>query len=697
MLCSGDQYTSASLFRLEKVTRGGRPIVFWIGAGASRWAGLPSWHDSARKMRKLFAANVPNFPDATAESHIASEAYPDLFEMCKEVDLALFNSALVDQFSSPELGPVYRQLINGLKEIAPLQVVTTNVDLCLEQCLGPIDVIERGDLERCSGSILSGSPFIGKLHGSVSAIRSVVFAESDYAEITSYSEYMAAVKSLFSLASVVFLGYGLRDRHILKLIAEITGEHPLFGAGPHFLLTGTPGPQENQVYRIGYTSAHHQDHRGALTVFNFIAQHRKAATVEFVPAQHPVETRKSETGFFVSYFAPSGTHITGYSLELARPGGEGRINAIMGLGFAEGELPSSNTVAFHDLAVGLTCFDHVFLPLHTLGVLHERATSEVFWELIRSEAISFVDVIHNPFYVANPESVTGEIALARVQDPEHKETRSSMSEVRKMLRPATGKEEYGQKLIESLESRISVFDSSERLNLPGMVRDALHLPQVSKLLGYSDYILPDRIPHWLAYPTLRFAHLIQTALICDQLNIGASRVPFGGASLLSAAYSLKSAEQTVFDYASFVLAGAFGANLSDYFERNPRLLLNLIKFRGSAEGGALRREVSDRLETSDGAEFSVAVDGSLKAVVPGAVLQAARNKYSALMKASIRGRVAEVIWGDTNTGDSSLRLWRERSREILLGEAKRRGVRRDSPCLCGSGDSLSECCVRSLR
>ena len=166
---------------------------------------------------------------------------------------------------------------------------------------------------------------------------------------------------------------------------------------------------------------------------------------------------------------------------------------------------------------------------------------------------------------------------------------------------------------------------------------------------------------------------------------------------MSAAYILKSAEQTVFDYASFVLAGAFGANLSDYFERNPRLLLNLIKFRGSAEGGALRREVSDRLETSDGAEFSVAVDGSLKAVVPGAVLQAARNKYSALMKASIRGRVAEVIWGDTNTGDSSLRLWRERSREILLGEAKRRGVRRDSPCLCGSGDSLSECCVRSLR
>jgi hypothetical protein len=648
-------------------------------------------------MRKLFAASVPNFPDDIAESHITCKEYPDLFQMCKEADSALYNTALVNQFSSPVIGPVYGQLIDGLKDIAPLQIVTTNVDRCLEQNLGSIDVIERSDLERCSRSILSGSPFIAKLHGSISDIRSVVFAKSDYTEIINCNEYMTAVKSLFSMASILFLGYGLRDKYILNLIAEITGEHPLFGTGPHFLLTDSPGPPENEVYRIGYESAHHQDHRGALTVFNFIAQHKEIQPVEFVPAQLPPSALKKETGFFISYFAPSGMHITGQSLELARPGGKDQINAIIGLGFVEGELPSSETVAFHDLAVGLTCFDRVYLPLHSLGVLHEKTTSEVFWELMRSEAISFVDVIHNPFFVAKPESVIGDIGIARIQDPEYKETRSSMSEVRKMLIPATGKEEYGQKLIESLESRITVFDGSERLNLPGMVRDALHLPRVSRLLGYSDYILSNRIPRWLAYPTLRFAHLVQTALICDQFKIGASRVPFGGTSLLGAAYSLKSTEQTVFDYASFVLAGAFGANLSAYFERNPRQLLDIIKFRESSEGEALRREISDRLKTNDGAEFSVAVDGSLKTVVPSTVLQAARNRYSTLMKASTQGHVSEVIWGDINTGDPSLRLWRERSREILLGEAKLRGVRRDSPCLCGSGDPLRECCMRALR
>ena len=57
---------------------------------------------------------------------------------------------------------------------------------------------------------------------------------------------------------------------------------------------------------------------------------------------------------------------------------------------------------------------------------------------------------------------------------------------------------------------------------------------------------------------------MQTGLICNQPEIRAPWVPFGGISLLSAAFSIKPAEETVFDYASFVMAGAFGSNLSTY-------------------------------------------------------------------------------------------------------------------------------------
>jgi NAD-dependent SIR2 family protein deacetylase len=154
MLNSDDVFTPASLYRLKKIVRAKHPLVIWIGAGASLWAGLPSWRESARSMRRTFAKAVPTFQDEVAKSLLDSNEYPELFQLCKDTDQALYNRTLLDQLKSPASGAVYSQLIDGLKSISPLQIVTTNVDLSLEQCLGPIDVVERTDLERCSEMIL---------------------------------------------------------------------------------------------------------------------------------------------------------------------------------------------------------------------------------------------------------------------------------------------------------------------------------------------------------------------------------------------------------------------------------------------------------------------------------------------------------------------------------------------------------------
>jgi hypothetical protein len=230
-----------------------------------------------------------------------------------------------------------------------------------------------------------------------------------------------------------------------------------------------------------------------------------------------------------------------------------------------------------------------------------------------------------------------------------------------------------------------------------MVRDALLLPHVSQLLGCSDYATPSKIPRWLAYPTLRFAHLVQTGLICNQLSIRAARVPFGGALLLSAAFSIKPAEQSLYSYADFILGGTLGSNLSLFIERNPAVLLSIIQFRESAEGEALRREIADCLKTNEGTEFSAAIEGSLKRAVPMSIVQAARNKFSTLLKTENPLSSVAAVWANSKTDDLSLRLWREQSRERLLSDAKVRGAKSDSPCLCGSGDQLRECCLRPLR
>ena len=482
MLNADDSYTPASLYRLREVVCQGRPTVLWIGAGASRWAGLLSWHDSARKMSKVFGKSVPGFPDERSKALILSKDYPAVFQLCKEADRKLYNRILLEQLRCPKIEHIYEQFILRLKDITPLQIVTTNVDLCLEQQLGPIDVIEKADLERCSEEIQKRAPFIAKLHGSISAVQSIVFATDDYKNLVEDVQHLAAIKSIFSLASVIFLGYSVQDEYVIKLLGESESEHKLFGNGPHFLVTNAPGPPDRGLHRIAYRLIQHPDHRAALQVLNVMQQTGTKIIVESPAVSSVLPEAQKESGFYISDFQPSGTRITGQALELGNIDSETRIRALIGLGFAQGELPSSETVAFHDLAVGLICFDRVFLPLSSVGALGERTPENVLWPIVESGAIKFVDIIHNPFFVAMPESLVGEVGIARIQDPRQQETRSSLSEIRKMVKAAPGGEQQTENRIERLNAAVISFSDSERLGLPAMVREALLLPHVSELL-----------------------------------------------------------------------------------------------------------------------------------------------------------------------------------------------------------------------
>lgn len=697
MLNADDPYTLSSRHRLTEAIGQKRPLVLWVGAGASRWAGLPSWRDCAARTRKAFARYVQGFPDEEARRLISTERFPALFQLCKDADAKLYNRLLVDQFSSPVIGNLYNQLIAKLKGIVPLQIVTTNIDLCLELNLGVMNVIERNDLERSSECIQNGTPFVAKLHGSVSDIQSVVFSTDDYQRIKRDAGYISAVRAIFSQASVIFLAYGVKDDYVLKLIAEDDSEHRLFGNGPHFRVTDSPSAPLNGLYSIGFRINVHGDHRAALTVLDLVDQAKSLSVFEAAKIQENPERRIKESGFYISDFKPSGTHPSGQTVTLANAEDEAfRATMQVGLGFVQGELPSSQTVAFHDLAVGLMCFDRVFLPLDSLGLLHERATSPVFWALVDSGALKFIDILHFPSILSRPGEPIGDIGVYSARSPEDEDPRPSMTVVRKMLKPAPGMEAEGEKRIESLSPNVTVFADSERLGLPAMVRDALLLPHVSQLLGFSDYLGPANIPSWLAHPTLRLAHLVQTGMICDQFQIRAARVPFGGVSLLSAAFSVKPAAQSVYEYASYVLTGAYGSNLSTFIEQHQTVLLSVLKFRESSEGEALRREVADRIATNEGAEFSAAIEGGLAAAIPLSVIQSARNKFSTLIRTDSAKASATAIWADSNTDDRSLRLWRERSRELLWVEAKARGAKSDSACICGSGDRLRDCCLRPL-
>ena len=67
MLNANDPETIFSLRLLrETITTGNRTIVFWIGAGTSRWAGYPSWKDFVLDLRSDFFKSTGGFDNNLA-------------------------------------------------------------------------------------------------------------------------------------------------------------------------------------------------------------------------------------------------------------------------------------------------------------------------------------------------------------------------------------------------------------------------------------------------------------------------------------------------------------------------------------------------------------------------------------------------------------------------------------------------------
>lgn len=157
--------------------------------------------------------------------------------MCKDLDPAIYHTFIVDSFAPRQQTAVYADFVSLLGKISPLHILTTNVDEMLEKTLPLTETVQRTDLSRCVELLHNRRSFVAKLHGSVSAVQSTVFATADYDALVGNSSYINLLKYAFTGCTVVFLGYGVRDGYVIKLLSENVEEMQLFGPGPHFVVT----------------------------------------------------------------------------------------------------------------------------------------------------------------------------------------------------------------------------------------------------------------------------------------------------------------------------------------------------------------------------------------------------------------------------------------------------------------------------
>ena len=555
-------------------------------------------------------------------------------------------------------------------------------------------------MERATEFLDRSEFFVCKLHGSISDLESMVFTAQDYEQIANDGRYLTLLGRVLSRTSVVFLGYGLQDHHVLATLQRNHDVNALFGDGPHFAVTSSDHLSlPPSVRPIRYLADVHTDHRSAISVVEELGDLRAPRIQIDERASDVPEPRKvGKSAHLLFDVLPPGRWTTSQTVELEREDGT-KPQFIVGTGFTDWELPNNPSTAMHDVIVGLLCFDQVVAPIQSVGRLHSLIGSDRFWALVREEVISFVNWSGNEGIMFPDSSAvaSGDLVSVEVLNPDHTESRVKQA-IREHLGPAPGKEAKAEELFGILESKIRTITREEGSRVPDIVRGLLLRPSVRRLLGVSGGTPLKSLARWQVFPVLRLTSVVKIGVACRAMGLSSAKLDYGTAKLAGPAFASSAGEEWTDDAASYVVCGRFAADVGGIVIRDPSILDVVLSFRVTSLGRALREEVLARLAKREGGEVEVAVNSALRAGLPVAVLQAARDEFVGLLVSEMPNRgFMPAIWNDRRYADYAIGRWKMASRRVFEEWCRRIGVGMYDPCPCQSGERVRFCCNEALK
>ena len=702
MFDAKDTQTLYSLRELQRIAAENvRPVVLWVGAGASKWLGYPLWNELAEKFHKEYAQYEKAYDLIDGWRLLSANDYPGFFSYCKTTDSQRYYRLLAKIFGARAISPVYRRFVSLLGQLNPLYLLTTNVDESLEKTLPQANTIQKPDVERVADLMEQRISFVAKLHGFVGDITSTVFTTEEYEALVADKNYLSAIEHVFSTGSVVFLGYSLSDQYVIGLLKRSSSKRPVFGAGPHFaLVSGEDVSLPDNIKSIKYSLLQHKDHRAALQVLNALATVGQKSNID-IPIRQREEAEKAEirSGYYISDFFPPGTWQSSQTATFTPPTSSGDSSFTVGQGFVDAELTVRTSPAMHDLTVGLVCFDEIYMPLFSLGMLHKFLGGDRFWNLHAAGAIRFIQL---PRIVAMGYENASTVANGRLMSIGWVSTdgtvRSTEEEIQRQIIPLKGHEKKANRLLDDLANKVLCLDESVVLPIPDIVKGALMHPDIRQTLGISSAVLPESIPRWNVFPALRLAHVMTVGVVCQHFMFGAAKIGFGGQMLAGRVFAIAATRDWAEEAASYVLSQKFNTDLGSLVMNEPGILDGILRFRDTKAGAALREEIREQLNTEAGSEFIASVNAGLKRSIPARILQAAQDQLSGLLLAQpSKHPFTPAIWNNLQNSDSTLRLWRKRSHEMLLDHCKKHDIGPYDACPCDSGEKLKFCCDETLR
>lgn len=688
MLDGDDRDTWFSLRDLLRIHRAGvPPLLLWVGAGASKWAGLPLWSELARTTHQTYLRRVSQYDAQRANDSIDSGQLAHAFSEYARADRALLNSLLADSLArgKPSTG-VYQRFLSGIRGASIRGIITTNVDTLLETQLSYAP-IEASDIARTMSSAEIAEGYVLKLHGSIGNVSGTVFTSEEYDRLWRNEGFLDNLRTLLATHTVLFVGYGLRDEYFLRELHRMGRARELFGGGCHFALVDQPRTDlPRSVRQLRYRAEPHADHRTALAVLEELATGRQTISVAQSAGQTEPPPR-GQSAHLLADIIPPGTLRTSNHLGLSS-----HQLAYEGLGLTQAELPHGNATAAHDLAVGLLCFDRVFVPLTDLHLLFRVGPVGFFEDLVRGDILRFLHWTHDPMVIFDASEVAGGKLASVTTFNADGSSRSVSDFLTIQLKPAPERAEEGRATLGLVEKQVVTMDADpiQRALDLDLTRSLLMRPSVRRMLSMSEGISLNSIPRWVAHPVLRAARVVRLGSACRHLGLSSIKLGYGMSTLAQPAFAAVYARQVLDRWVRYLVAGRFNADLNVILEREPDFFRSILRFRDTPEGEALRSDVAGALNTQAGADVSAAIDSGLRRVLTDDVLDKARDRIVEL-RLSEDAAQCNAIWQPEDADVT--RLWRVRVRDQLLAVVKRRNLRDFNQCPCGSGDQLRLCCL----
>ena len=252
-------------------------LIPLFGAGFTGYV-YPVWPSLLRKIAEPF----PNCQTQLEDQLNAGQFEEAASTLCEEMGEYDFQEELYQTFGPHTLPDAMNKLTPARKAIPRIfngPMMTTNVDLCLEEIYGHrLEVLcphTEYHLPQADRSLQTAAPILFKLHGSVSDREHMVFTKEAYDKVylspsAQSSPLVHTLSSIFSSRPVLFLGCSLGTDRVVQVLNACCEHRSYFAlvelpketknkANPWEPLLVNADGTENEVYRQRrqFMSKHH--------------------------------------------------------------------------------------------------------------------------------------------------------------------------------------------------------------------------------------------------------------------------------------------------------------------------------------------------------------------------------------------------------------------------------------------------------